>query len=250
MSAVPLPAAALTIAGSDPSGGAGVQADLKAFLCHGVYGCAALTALTVQDTTGVHGVHLVPPDFVADQARAVLDDIRPQAVKIGMIATADIACTVGDALVAHAHVPIVLDPVMIAKGGAPLLRDDAIDAVRTRLVPLATVITPNLPEAARLLGTTVASTRTTPPNSLRWLLAYSMAMRMSLVHEAPAWMPAVLYLLLVPWKSVMVVMVCILCGGGCVRRESRCTRVLGPHQQKNDSACRFLHESRCGPLGI
>lgn len=150
---------ALSIAGSDPSGGAGIQADLKTFAAQRCYGMAAITALTAQNTRGVSGVHLVPQEFVQQQIAAIFDDIRVDAVKIGMIATADIAGAVADALVAHAHVPIVLDPVMIAKGGAPLLRDDAIDAVRTRLVPLATVITPNLPEAARLLATTVASTR-------------------------------------------------------------------------------------------
>jgi hydroxymethylpyrimidine/phosphomethylpyrimidine kinase len=150
MSAVPLPAAALTIAGSDPSGGAGVQADLKAFLCHGVYGCAALTALTVQDTTGVHGVHLVPPDFVADQARAVLDDIRPQAVKIGMIATAPIARAVAGVLRGRG-LPLVLDPVMISTSGHRLIDEDAEDALLDALLPLSTLLTPNRPEAARLL---------------------------------------------------------------------------------------------------
>ena len=149
----------LAIAGSDPSGGAGIQADLKAFAAQRCYGMAAITALTAQNTRGVSGVHLVPPAFVQQQIAAVFEDIQVDAVKIGMIATAEIAHAVADVLQAHPGVPIVLDPVMIAKGGAPLLRDDAIDAVRTRLVPLATVITPNLPEAARLAGTAVAETR-------------------------------------------------------------------------------------------
>lgn len=141
----------LTIAGSDPSGGAGIQADLKAFAANGVYGMAALTALTAQNTQGVTGVELVSPDFVKAQIEAVFSDIRVDAVKIGMIATAQIAVAVADALSAYPATPIVLDPVMVAKGGAPLLQEDAMDALRVRLVPLATVLTPNLPEAARLL---------------------------------------------------------------------------------------------------
>ncbi|MEL6520443.1 MAG: bifunctional hydroxymethylpyrimidine kinase/phosphomethylpyrimidine kinase [Pseudomonadota bacterium] len=146
---------ALTIAGSDPSGGAGIQADLKTFSAQGVYGMAAMTALTAQNTTGVSGVHLVPPDFVAQQIRDVLADIPPKAIKIGMIATAEIAQAVSDALKTDA--PIVLDPVMVAKGGHPLLADDAVAVIRDILVPRATVITPNLPEAAALLGRSMAT---------------------------------------------------------------------------------------------
>ena len=149
----------LTIAGSDPSGGAGIQADLKAFAANGVYGMAALTALTAQNTQGVSGVKLVPVPFVKAQIDSVFADVRVDAVKIGMIATAQIALAVADALSGHADTPIVLDPVMVAKGGASLLQEDAIEALRTALVPLATVLTPNLPEAARLLGQPEAGTR-------------------------------------------------------------------------------------------
>ncbi len=152
-------ATALSIAGSDPSGGAGIQADLKAFSARGVYGMTALTALTAQNTQGVSGVHLVPPSFVADQIASIFDDIRVDAVKIGMIANADIAAAVADALHSHKDVPIVLDPVMIAKGGHPLLEPEAMEMVRTRLLPLAHTLTPNLPEAAALLGQTEAKTR-------------------------------------------------------------------------------------------
>ncbi|MEO1537759.1 MAG: bifunctional hydroxymethylpyrimidine kinase/phosphomethylpyrimidine kinase [Pseudomonadota bacterium] len=141
----------LTIAGSDPSGGAGIQADLKAFAANGVYGMAAVTALTAQNTQGVTGVELVSPSFVAAQIDAVFADIRVDAVKIGMIATAEIAIAVSNTLSAFPDVPVVLDPVMVAKGGAPLLQEDAMEALRASLVPLATVLTPNLPEAARLL---------------------------------------------------------------------------------------------------
>ncbi|MBM7068550.1 bifunctional hydroxymethylpyrimidine kinase/phosphomethylpyrimidine kinase [Actibacterium sp. 188UL27-1] len=150
-------ATALSIAGSDPSGGAGIQADLKTFSANGVYGMAALTALTAQNTTGVSGVHLIPPNFVADQIRDVLSDIPPGAIKIGMIATADIAQATADALTTDA--PIVIDPVMVAKGGHALLADDAVAVIRDTLLPRATLITPNLPEAGALLGTATATTQ-------------------------------------------------------------------------------------------
>ncbi|SDZ47842.1 hydroxymethylpyrimidine kinase /phosphomethylpyrimidine kinase [Jannaschia faecimaris] len=148
----------LSIAGSDPSGGAGIQADLKSIAANGAYGMAVLTALTAQNTQGVSGVHRVPPAFVADQIKAVFDDVRVDAVKIGMILDAEIAGSVADAL-SGLDVVIVLDPVMIAKGGASLLNPEAVAVLRDRLLPLATVLTPNLPEAAALLGAEVAEVR-------------------------------------------------------------------------------------------
>lgn len=152
---------ALSIAGSDPSGGAGIQADLKAFAACGVYGMAAITALTAQNTRGVFGVHLVPPAFVAQQIETVFADVRVDAVKIGMIANAEIATAVVQALQPHADIAIVLDPVMIAKGGAPLLAADAVDVVTSLLLPMATLCTPNLPEAAALLHMPIATDRQT-----------------------------------------------------------------------------------------
>ncbi|QFY62659.1 bifunctional hydroxymethylpyrimidine kinase/phosphomethylpyrimidine kinase (plasmid) [Rhizobium grahamii] len=149
----------LSIAGSDPSGGAGIQADLKAFAARGVYGMAALTALTAQNTQGVSGVHLVPAAFVADQIRAVFADVRVNAVKIGMIANAEIADAVAEVLQSHRDIPIVLDPVMVAKGGANLLDPEAVDVLTRRLLPLATLLTPNLPEAAALLHLRPAENR-------------------------------------------------------------------------------------------
>ncbi|NZD49903.1 bifunctional hydroxymethylpyrimidine kinase/phosphomethylpyrimidine kinase [Rhizobium leguminosarum] len=149
----------LSIAGSDPSGGAGIQADLKAFSARGVYGMAVLTALTAQNTQGVSGVHLVPPQFVADQINAVFADVRVDAVKIGMIANAGIADAVAGALTDHRDIPIVIDPVMIAKGGAALLAPEAVGVLTRRLLPLATLLTPNLPEAAALLHQLVATNR-------------------------------------------------------------------------------------------
>jgi hydroxymethylpyrimidine/phosphomethylpyrimidine kinase len=148
----------LTVAGSDPSGGAGVQADLKACSAQGVYGMAALTALTVQNTRGVTGVHMVPPAFVRDQIAAVFADIRVDAVKIGMIGTAEVGEAVAAALAGYPG-PIVLDPVMVAKGGSRLLDDAAVATVRDRLLPLAQVLTPNLGEAAALVGAAPASDR-------------------------------------------------------------------------------------------
>lgn len=150
----------LSIAGSDPSGGAGIQADLKAFSAGCTYGMAVLTALTAQNTLGVTAIHALPRDFVRAQIEAIFSDIRVDAVKIGMIANAQIAETVAATLEAHAAgIPVVLDPVMVAKGGAPLLASDANQTILERLLPLATVITPNLPEAAALLGEQEAQTR-------------------------------------------------------------------------------------------
>jgi hydroxymethylpyrimidine/phosphomethylpyrimidine kinase len=150
------PPVALTIAGSDPSGGAGIQADLKTFSALGAYGTAVLTALTAQNTREVTGVHLVPAGFVAEQLRTLVDDVRIDAIKIGMLATAEIADTVGDFLGGYPHEVVVLDPVMVATSGDRLLDARAVDAVR-RLLPLASIITPNLPEAADLLGTRAAT---------------------------------------------------------------------------------------------
>jgi hydroxymethylpyrimidine/phosphomethylpyrimidine kinase len=142
----------LTIAGVDPSGGAGIAADLKAFSALGAYGMCVVTALTAQNTRGVYGVETVAPDFVAQQIDAVFADVRVDAVKIGMIATAEIAAAVADALTRHGARHIVLDPVMVAKSGDRLLAAEAVRALRERLIPLAEVVTPNLPEAAVLLG--------------------------------------------------------------------------------------------------
>ncbi len=141
----------LTIAGTDPSGGAGLQADIKTFSALGAYATAAITAVVAQNTQGVRGYVALEPAFVAEQIDAVLDDVRIDAVKIGMIANARIAEAIAERLRHHAARNIVLDPVMVAKSGHGLLDADAVAAVRDLLVPLATVITPNLPEAAVLL---------------------------------------------------------------------------------------------------
>ena len=146
------PPAVLSIAGSDSGGGAGIQADLKAFARCGVHGMTAITALTAQNTTGVTGIHPVPPEFIVEQVRAVHADIGVDAVKIGMLGTAEIVRAVREALEIVGDVPIVIDPVMVSESGAVLLDDAARQAIVHELLPLATVITPNLPEARVLAG--------------------------------------------------------------------------------------------------
>jgi len=148
---------ALTIAGSDPSGGAGIQGDLKTFHAHGVYGMAVITALTVQNTRGVTGVHDVPPAFVAAQLEAVLSDMPVGAAKTGMLSVTETIESVA-AVLARQRVPfLVVDPVMAATSGDALLRDDAVGALVERLFPLATIVTPNLPEAERLTDIAIES---------------------------------------------------------------------------------------------
>ena len=143
---------ALTIAGSDSGGGAGIQADLKTFSALGAYGASVITALTAQNTQTVSAIHEVPPAFITEQLMSVLGDLTVTAIKVGMLASPDIIHAVADVLKQHRDIPVVLDPVMVAKSGDSLLSDDALGALKERLCPLATVITPNLPEAAKLLA--------------------------------------------------------------------------------------------------
>ena len=153
------PKIALSIAGSDPSGGAGIQADLKTFHALGVYGTAALAGLTVQNTQGVRDARPVEPAFVRAQVAAVLDDLPVAATKLGMLSDAAVATVIADLLEERRadFGVVVLDPVMVATSGDKLLQDEAIAVVRERLMPLADVITPNVPEAAVLLGTSPAT---------------------------------------------------------------------------------------------
>ena len=144
------PPRVLIVAGSDPSGGAGIQADIKTVTMLGGYGATAITAVTVQDTTGVRGVHPIPADVVAAQMRSAIDDIGVDCIKLGMLGSAEVIAAVADVL-RTVRVPIVLDPVMVAKGGASLLDDDAIAALMA-LLPSAALVTPNTPELAALAG--------------------------------------------------------------------------------------------------
>jgi hydroxymethylpyrimidine/phosphomethylpyrimidine kinase len=162
---------ALTIAGSDSSGGAGIQADLKTFAALGVYGASAITALTAQNTRGVTGVHHVPPDFVTAQIDAVFADLDVGAVKIGMVAEPGIVEAIASALERWRPAHVVLDPVMVATSGERLLSPDAVAALRDRLIPRATLITPNLPEAAALLDEAAAGDEAAVAAQGRRLLA-------------------------------------------------------------------------------
>jgi hydroxymethylpyrimidine/phosphomethylpyrimidine kinase len=148
---------ALTIAGSDSGGGAGIQADLKTFAALGVHGTSAITAITAQNTTGVTEILELPVSLIREQIRVVVDDMGVGAAKTGMLSSSEIIAAVAAALAQHRVDKLVVDPVMVAKGGARLLRDDAVTALREYLIPLATVITPNLPEAEVLLGRKIAS---------------------------------------------------------------------------------------------
>ena len=143
---------ALTIAGSDSSGGAGIQADLKTMTLNGVFAMSAITALTAQNTTGVRGIFDVSPEFLAQQIDAVFEDIRPDAVKIGMVSASPLIEVIAERLTHYGATNIVVDPVMVATSGSKLISDDAIATLCERLLPLATVITPNIPEAEVLLG--------------------------------------------------------------------------------------------------
>ena len=143
---------ALTIAGSDSSGGAGIQADLKTFSALGVYGASVITALTAQNTREVRAIHDPPAAFVQTQLETVFADLTVRSVKTGMLSRPEVITTVAAFLRGHAAIPIVVDPVMVSKSGATLLAPEAIDVLTTQLIPLATVITPNIPEAAMLLG--------------------------------------------------------------------------------------------------
>jgi hydroxymethylpyrimidine/phosphomethylpyrimidine kinase len=148
----------LIVAGSDSGGGAGIQADIKAVTALNAFAATALTALTAQNTLGVHAVHAVPLDFIARQIEVVLTDIGADVIKTGMLGSSSVIETVCEALERYASgIPVVVDPVMVAKGGHPLLAAEAVDALRRQLLPKAAVITPNLPEAEVLAGMTIAT---------------------------------------------------------------------------------------------
>ncbi len=143
---------ALTIAGSDSSGGAGIQADIKTMTANGVYAMSAITALTAQNTTGVQGIFEVTPEFLAQQIDSVFMDIRPDAVKIGMVSSTGLIEVIAEKLKQYGAKNIVVDPVMVATSGSKLISDDAIDSLKRNLLPLATVLTPNIPETEVLSG--------------------------------------------------------------------------------------------------
>ena len=151
------PPVALTIAGSDSSGGAGIQADLKVFQALGIYGATAVTAVTVQNSKGVHRIHPVPADVVSAQIHELFEDIRPSAVKIGMLVSAEIVQAVADSIRLKKAMNIVVDPVMASSSGRELLSDDGVKSLKKVLIPMATVVTPNYAEAERLSGIAISS---------------------------------------------------------------------------------------------
>jgi len=182
----------LTIAGSDPSGGAGIQADLKTFSALGGYGMSVLTGLTAQNTRGVVGVHPVPAAFVTQQLDAVFDDVRVDAVKIGMLATADVVTAVARVLAERRPPFVVLDPVMVAKSGDRLLQADAVATLRGVLLPIVDLVTPNLPEAADLLGEPEATDESTMEAQAKALAALGPAVLVKGGHLGGAESPDLL----------------------------------------------------------
>jgi len=148
---------ALTIAGSDSSGGAGIQADIKTMTLNGVFAMSAITALTAQNTTGVQGIFEVSPEFLKKQIDSIFTDIRPDAVKIGMVASSDLIEVIAERLQFYKAQKIVVDPVMVSTSGSKLISDDAVETLKMKLLPLATVLTPNIPEAETLSGQKISS---------------------------------------------------------------------------------------------
>ncbi|MCX2479772.1 bifunctional hydroxymethylpyrimidine kinase/phosphomethylpyrimidine kinase [Pedobacter sp. MC2016-15] len=147
----------LTIAGSDSGGGAGIQADLKTFSALGCYGTSAITAITVQNTMGVSGIHSIPEDIVSRQIIAVMDDIKPAAIKIGMVHSAEMAVSISETLAKYKYTPVIFDPVMVATSGDKLIKEDTVSVLKRVLFPLMTLITPNLDEAEILTGQSITS---------------------------------------------------------------------------------------------
>ena len=173
----------LSIAGSDSSGGAGIQADIKTLSALGVYGATAITAITAQNTRGVHAQHALPPQMVRDQIVAVVEDLSPAAIKIGMLANAEVANSVADAL-EQCDIPIILDPVIVSTSGHRLLSTEAEEVVKQRLLPLATLLTPNIPEMAALTNIPI-NTREDKARAAEHLFSYGVkAILLKGGHEA------------------------------------------------------------------
>lgn len=173
---------ALSIAGSDPSGGAGIQADLKTFSALGVYGSTAITAVVDENTVGVTGVYPIPDYFVQGQIRSVLDDVGADAIKIGMLHSSELIRAIRDTLSSYDLANIVLDPVMVATSGDKLLQDEAVNTLKTELIPLARIITPNIPEAEILLGEKITGQKDLPEAARK--LAESFGGKVSVLLKA------------------------------------------------------------------
>ena len=174
---------ALTIAGSDSGGGAGIQADIKTMTANGVFATSAVTALTAQNTTGVSSIMEVTPDFLGEQLDRILTDIFPDAVKIGMVSSAALISMIAEKLTFYKAPHIVLDPVMVATSGAKLISEDAVDALRTKLIPIAEVITPNIPEAEVLTGRSIQTAQEMEDAARAIFEAYGCAVLLKGGHQ-------------------------------------------------------------------
>ena len=174
---------ALTIAGSDSGGGAGIQADIKTMTANGVFATSAVTALTAQNTTGVSSIMEVTPDFLGEQLDRILTDIFPDAVKIGMVSSAALISMIAEKLTFYKAPHIVLDPVMVATSGAKLISEDAVDALKTRLIPIAEVITPNIPEAEVLTGQNIQTAQEMEDAARAIFEAYGCAVLLKGGHQ-------------------------------------------------------------------
>ena len=174
---------ALTIAGSDSGGGAGIQADIKTMTANGVFATSAVTALTAQNTTGVSSIMEVTPDFLGEQLDRILTDIFPDAVKIGMVSSAALISMIAEKLTFYKAPHIVLDPVMVATSGAKLISEDAVDALKTRLIPIAEVITPNIPEAEVLTGRSIQTAQEMEDAARAIFEAYGCAVLLKGGHQ-------------------------------------------------------------------
>ncbi|MBQ8967836.1 bifunctional hydroxymethylpyrimidine kinase/phosphomethylpyrimidine kinase [Ruminococcus sp.] len=174
---------ALSIAGSDPSGGAGIQADIKTMTANGVYAMTAVTALTAQNTTGVSGIMEVTPQFLSEQLDRIFEDIFPDAVKIGMVSSAELIEAIADKLEVYKAKNIVLDPVMVATSGARLISEEAVDTLKRRLIPLADIITPNIPEAEVLADMKIASAEDMETAAEKIFASYGCAVLLKGGHQ-------------------------------------------------------------------
>lgn len=174
---------ALTVAGSDCSGGAGIQADIKTMMANGVYAMSAITALTAQNTTGVRSISEVSPEFLADQIDMIFTDIRPDAVKIGMVSNSRLIGTIAERLTFYGAQNIVVDPVMVATSGADLMRDEALETMKERLLPIAVLATPNIPEAEVLSGMRIGNENDIRAAALRISETYGCAVLLKGGHS-------------------------------------------------------------------
>ena len=248
------PPRVLVVAGSDSGGGAGIQADIKTLSAMGVYAMTAVTAITVQNTLGVSDVHAIPPDVVAAQMRACLDDIGADAIKLGMLHSAPLIEAVAAVLGDFPEIPVIADPVMVAKGGAALLQSEAVGALATHILPRATVITPNTEEAAVLAGTPIADETEQEAAAIALAERFQAAVLLKGGHLSGA---TVLNLLLQPGRPLERYASPRLDtrhthGTGCTLASAIAAGVAAglPLSAAVERACRFVHEGIANAPGF